>query len=77
MRTIVKNLIEKVRKLKETSDTAVAAKIAVALQAGDPYAHHWYLQANGMIECHKCGDIEWPIYAQKTKCTVHTNHPSN
>lgn len=76
----MRNLFNKIRKSKNTSEILEAVKIAAAMRMGDPYAHHWYRQLNGTLVCHKCGDVhlcrvfDGRVY---NKCTVHTDHPGN
>ena len=63
----------------EQEASRLSVEIAKAQRIGDPYAHHWYRQPNNTLCCNKCGEINLntKVIGRETKCTVHTDHPSN
>ena len=77
---MLKKLYALLPKEKDTNtETTLAVEIAKAQRIGDPYAHHWYRQLNNTLCCNKCGETNLgPIpFGKDSKCTVHTDHPSN
>lgn len=61
------------QKVFNHSPTRLAVDIAKALEKGDPYAHHWYLQLNATHKCYKCGAVALSTMdLNRTKCVIHT-----
>ena len=73
----MKDLLDKLRRLRDVDNHLRVVKIAAMYHISDPYAHHWYRQTNHTLCCNKCGQVNLGLFAEDTKCTVHTNHPSN
>lgn len=79
---MLKKLYALLPRVKDTNQEDEASRLVVeiakAQRIGDPYAHHWYRQLNNTLCCNKCGEINLGLaVGVSTKCTVHTDHPSN